>query len=115
MKRLTHKEILEIYHAGPEKVIELVDALFEVIEKKLSEQIQQLQIRVKTLEERLAKDSHNSNKPLFTDRFVKPRSQRPKGERQTGGQIDTFRSSRGGDVFYRIEVIFLRLEKTVIP
>jgi transposase len=106
MRRLTHEEIKQIYNAGPEKVVELVDKLFDVIEK-LSEQvqeqaiviqiqqqqiqtqqhqIQELQSRVKTLEERLNKNSRNSHKPPSTDVFVKPKSQRKKGEKPNGGQ-----------------------------
>ena len=47
-----------------------------------------LRERVQTLEEQLAKDSHNSHKPPSSDGLAKPKpkSLRPKSERPTGGQ-----------------------------
>lgn len=49
--------------------------------------IAQLQQRVQVLEEREAKDSHNSHWPPSSDRFVRqPRSLRKKSGKQTGGQ-----------------------------
>src|SRR5207248_1664389 len=49
--------------------------------------IAQLQQRVQVLEEREAKDSHNSHLPPSSDRFVRqPRSLRKKSGKQPGGQ-----------------------------
>jgi len=47
-----------------------------------------LRDRVQTLEEQVAKDSHNSHKPPSSDGLSKPKpkSLRPKSERPTGGQ-----------------------------
>jgi len=48
-----------------------------------------LRDRVKSLEEQVAKDSHNSSKPPSSDGLAKPKpkSLRPKSERPTGGQL----------------------------
>src|SRR5216684_9159735 len=59
-----------------------------------SQQMQQMQAQiaaltqqVKDLQERLAKDSHNSSLPPSSDRFVRqPKSLRTKSEKKTGGQ-----------------------------
>ncbi len=49
--------------------------------------IAQLQQRVQVLEERLAKDSHNSHLPPSSDRFVRqPKSLRKKSGKKAGGQ-----------------------------
>src|SRR5258708_1556814 len=51
------------------------------------ELIAHLQQRVQALEERLAKDSHNSHLPPSSDRFVRqPKSLRKKSGKKTGGQ-----------------------------
>jgi transposase len=51
------------------------------------ELIAQLQQRVQALEERLAKDSHNSHLPPSSDRFVRqPKSLRKKSGKKAGGQ-----------------------------
>ena len=85
MKRLTREEILKIYDAGPESIVQLVNTLMDAIEI-LTVEVVQLKERVKTLENRAAKDSHNSSKPPSSDGFVKPKSQRPKSDRPVGGQ-----------------------------
>src|SRR5579859_5311359 len=59
-----------------------------------SQQMQQMQAQiaaltqqVKDLQDRLAKDSHNSSLPPSSDRFVRqPKSLRQKSEKQSGGQ-----------------------------
>src|SRR5712691_12424758 len=51
------------------------------------EQMSRLSEQVKALQDRLAKDSHNSHLPPASDRFVrKPKSLRHKSEKQSGGQ-----------------------------
>jgi transposase len=51
------------------------------------EQMSSLSEHMKALQDRLAKDSHNSHLPPSSDRFVrKPKSLRTKSEKQSGGQ-----------------------------
>ena len=55
----------------------------------LEESVRQLSEQVKTLQERLAKDSHNSHLPPSSDRFArhkKTRSQRKRSGKKPGGQ-----------------------------
>ena len=81
---MTPEEALAIYQAGPETVVRVLlemDARLAAGEK-----------RVRHLEERLAKDSHNSSKPPSSDGLnkPKPKSLRTRGAlwagRPTGGQ-----------------------------
>ena len=81
---MTPEEALAIYQAGPETVVRVLlemDARLNVSET-----------RVQHLEERLAKDSHNSSKPPSSDGLnkPKPKSSRSRGAlwagRPTGGQ-----------------------------
>src|SRR5947207_13705704 len=55
--------------------------------QQLREQQGTLAEQMKTLQERLAKDSRNSHLPPTSDRFVrKPKSLRTKSEKKSGGQ-----------------------------
>src|ERR1700730_18517998 len=55
--------------------------------QQMQEQIAGLTQQVKDLQDRLAKDSHNSSLPPSSDRFVRqPKSLRTKSEKKTGGQ-----------------------------
>src|SRR6266702_4069955 len=55
--------------------------------QQMQAQIAALTQHVKDLQDRLAKDSHNSSLPPSSDRFVRqPKSLRTKSEKQTGGQ-----------------------------
>src|SRR5258706_10395825 len=55
--------------------------------EQLQAQIAALTQQVKDLQDRLAKDSHNSSLPPSSDRFVRqPKSLRKKSEKKTGGQ-----------------------------
>jgi transposase len=78
---MTREEILEVYEAGPDAVVSLVQALIANFEA----QIQALNERVRELEVRLAKDSHNSHKPPSSD---EPTYRRParKGLRKPSGK-----------------------------
>src|SRR5260370_20737479 len=62
----------------------------EPLQERLAQQdvlIAQLQQQVQALEERLAKDSHNSHLPPSSDRFVRqPKSLRTKSGKKAGGQ-----------------------------
>jgi hypothetical protein len=65
---LTREEILEIYKAGPEAVIAVIQRLESIIEKQAS-QIAELEERVRVLEARLNLNSQNSSKPPSSDVF----------------------------------------------
>lgn len=76
---LTREEFQILYDQGP-------DALFDLF-TAMQEQIASLTARVKELENRLDKDSHNSSKPPSSDGLAKkPVSLRPKSTRKPGGQ-----------------------------
>jgi transposase len=72
---MTPEEALAIYHAGPEPVVRV---------------LLEMDTRIHALEERLAKDSHNSSKPPSSDGLNKPKpkpqSLRTSSGRPTGGQ-----------------------------
>jgi transposase len=76
----TREEILACYAQGPDAVVDLVGALQDAVGV--------LSLRVKQLEDRLDKDSHNSSKPPSSDGFKKPnpKSLRGKSGRSSGGQ-----------------------------
>ncbi|WP_342306458.1 IS66 family transposase [Methanolobus sp. ZRKC5] len=86
---IDREEILAVYEAGPEAVVELVTRLLGIIEHQ-SLQIAQLEERVRHLEEMLEKNSRNSSKPPSTDSYArnKPtlKSQRKKTNKHVGGQ-----------------------------
>ena len=70
--------ILEIYDHGPDAVAALI-ARYEA-------ELAELRARVKALEDRLAKDSHNSHLPPSRDLPPKPTSLRKPSGRKPGGQ-----------------------------
>jgi transposase len=83
---MTREEILAVYEAGPEAVVSLVQSLITHFEA----QIQALNERVRELEIRLGKDSHNSHKPPSSDEptFRRParKSLRKRSGKKPGGQ-----------------------------
>jgi transposase len=83
---MTREEILAVYEAGPDAVVSLVESLFTHFEV----QVQALNERVRELEIRLAKDSHNSHKPPSSDEptFRRParKSLRKRSGKKPGGQ-----------------------------
>lgn len=80
---ITREEILAIYAQGPDAVVELVEGLVAVF----AEHTTRLERRIKSLEDQLAKDSHNSSKPPSSDGFgKKSKSQCAKSNRKVGGQ-----------------------------
>ena len=87
MKVITREEALAIYHAGPEAVVKVICELSAQV-VRLTEKINMLEERVKTLEEEKAKNSRNSSKPPSTDGFMKPqpKSLRESSGRKPGGQ-----------------------------
>jgi len=76
------EDITGVYNAGPEAVIKLVESII----LKQQEEILELKERIKALEDRLLKNSSNSNKPPSTDWPTKKRSLRGKSSRSPGGQ-----------------------------
>jgi transposase len=71
---------------GLKQAIQAISSLKEH-NKELEVQIVCLQERLKALQERQAKDSHNSNLPPSSDRFVRPpKSLRQKSGKKPGGQ-----------------------------
>ena len=74
---MEREEILTIYEAGPEAVINLIN--------KQTAIIAELEERVKSFEERLNKNSHNSSKPPSTDAYA-PKKPKPKSRRVKSGK-----------------------------
>jgi len=91
---MPREDIVAVHEQGVEAVVELVERLFV----QLADQQEQLRIqqemvvsltaRVKELEDRLAKNSRNSNKPPASDSPLKPKpkSLRSKSGKKPGGQ-----------------------------
>lgn len=82
MKR---KDIIKVYEAGPEAVVELVESLIEIIDRQ-GKDIADLKKRIKVLEDRLSQNSSNSSRPPSSDWPTKKRSLRKKTGRSPGGQ-----------------------------
>ncbi|MBI3946687.1 MAG: transposase, partial [Armatimonadetes bacterium] len=86
MKLPNREDVLAAYAEGPEAVVTLVGELVTVI-MALVARVEALEATVEMLRARLARDSHNSSKPPSSDGpAARPRSQRPPGGKQTGGQ-----------------------------
>ncbi len=80
---LTREEFQSIYEQG----FEAVWAVIEAMQTSHQAHITALEARVKELEDRLGKDSHNSSKPPSSDGYKKrPVSLREPTERKSGGQ-----------------------------
>ena len=81
---MERETILAIYEQGPEAVVALVEGLLAQHQAELAA----LAARVQALEDRLAKDSHNSHQPPSRDRPPKPqrKSLREPSGRNPGGQ-----------------------------
>src|SRR5438552_15460561 len=85
---LTREQFQTLYEQGPDAVFELLWNL-ENTNLALQEQMLSLTARLKLLEDRLAKDSHNSNKPPSNDGLGKKpatKSLRQKSGRKPGAQ-----------------------------
>jgi transposase len=79
---MTRDEVLVVYESGPEAVVALVQTLLESHEQ----QVAALSARVKELENRLGKDSHNSHKPPSSDGLAKKTSKKKKSSREKTGK-----------------------------
>jgi transposase len=94
-REIAYEKHQEVQQLQQEKQV-LREALAEAIQaierlqehtKDLEKQVEVLNIRVKTLEGQQAKDSHNSNLPPSSDRFVRrPKSLKQKSGKKPGGQ-----------------------------
>lgn len=78
MKALTPQEALKIYQSGPEAVIKILCELSAAVER--------LEHRVRELENQLAQNSRNSNRPPSSDVFQKHTSSESRRKRKPGGQ-----------------------------
>lgn len=87
MDRPTREEIIGLCGTAPERVADLVMALYQQVET-LQQQVQTLQARVGELERQLGLNSSNSSKPPSSDGYRKPapKSLRTKSGRPSGGQ-----------------------------
>ena len=79
---ITREEILRIYADGPEAVVALVEA----VQVTQAAELADLRDRRQRLEDRTAKDSHNSHLPPSRDLPPKPKSLRQASGRKPGGQ-----------------------------
>ena len=79
ISHMTREDIIAVYQQGPEAVVTRVTTLLERIERG--------EARVKTLEDRLSQDSHNSHKPPSSDPGAHAtRSLRQPSGKKPGGQ-----------------------------
>jgi len=82
---LTRDEFQPLYEQGPDALWSAVSKVQETLVSQ-QQQIDTLLFRLKELEDRLGKDSHNSNKPPSSDGLKKPVSLRKPNGRKPGGQ-----------------------------
>lgn len=77
---MTRAEAIAIYHTGQESVVQLL--------LKISAENEALTLRIQQLENRAAKDSHNSHQPPASDGFKKNKTKtlRTSSSRRVGGQ-----------------------------
>jgi uncharacterized coiled-coil protein SlyX len=92
---MTRQDIVVLYEQGVDDVVELVQALFAHMEQQRAqiaaqqEQITALTERVKELEDRLSKNTPNSDKPPSSDFPLSPRPKSLRAKKSTkkpGGQ-----------------------------
>lgn len=80
VKRPTREQLRMMIQQDPEAVIDLIEMLFDEIEK--------ITVRIHSLEDRLSKNSSNSGKPPSSDNFTrKIKSLRKSSRRKPGGQM----------------------------
>ena len=86
------EQFLELCRDNPEEIFELFTSMSETIVifkaqvEALNAQVESLKAEVKELKVQLNKNSRNSNKPPSSDEFTKPKSQRKKSGKKSGGQ-----------------------------
>ncbi|MDG5755682.1 DUF6444 domain-containing protein, partial [Ectobacillus antri] len=95
---MTRDEILTACHAKPDKIVQLIQTLFQRNQEleaqvqsllqrnhELEEKVQTLEARIQTLEAQGKKNSTNSHLPPSSDWAPIPKSSRMKTGRQSGG------------------------------
>ena len=75
---LSREDILAVYEEGPEAVCAII-----ILQ---AARIAELEERLKSLEDQINKNSHNSSKPPSTDTFRKIKGQRKPSGKSVGGQ-----------------------------
>ena len=82
---MKYEQFLEVYHAGPKATYELFMSIIQV-NAILVKRTDELDKQIQDVQAKLHKNSRNSSKPPSSDEFVKPKSQRKKSGKPTGGQ-----------------------------
>ena len=79
-QKLSREQIIALYKAGPDAVVSLIEYL--------QDNLEQLSIRMRTLELQVNKNSRNSNKPPSSDGLKKPppKKNRSRSGKKPGGQ-----------------------------
>jgi len=83
---MKYDDFLSIYNAGPEATYKLLLAVMESSLKQ-SARLHQVEEQVQELQQRVNKNSSNSNKPPSSNGFIKPQSRRKKSGKKPGGQM----------------------------
>lgn len=101
--KLTREEILSVHEAGPEAVVSLVETLLARTRQLevLEQQTAVLSARVRELELRLRRDSHNSHQPPSSDGLRKGR--KPKNLRQRSGRRSGGQPGHPGHTLFQVE------------
>jgi uncharacterized coiled-coil protein SlyX len=97
LPRISREHILNAYKAGPDAVVSLVEYLqdqFQAVLDEMSKALaelsdtnEKLAAKVQGLEEKINKDSHNSNKPPSSDGLAKRfGKKRQRSGKKPGGQ-----------------------------
>jgi len=84
---MERKEIIAVYEAGPEAVINLIEQHAAMIAK--------LEERIKSLEEQLNKNSRNSSKPPSTDDYAKTKPKVKSRPIKSGKNAEVRRATLG--------------------
>lgn len=90
---MTREQILALYESGPEAVVTLVQTLLARLESQ--------EQRIAQLENRLAKDSHNSHKPPSSDGLAK--KTKKKSSRQKSGKAPGGRPGHPGTTLHLVD------------
>ncbi len=90
LPRIPREQILNAYKAGPEAIVSLIEYLQDQHDNTIDQvvdQIKRLTQRIKALEEKNSKDSHNSDKPPSSDGLHRRiHTRRESSGKKPGGQ-----------------------------